>query len=190
MTARPRGMTVAEILVASALLLVVMTLAIGSLAAYSRAFRGLAEQHPSAARLAAGMNELGRLLRSARALRSPDRTALSGPYSPRWGATAPLVLEVPGESLVGVAWDERSGLLKRFALGEWDPSTPYPVSLSSATTIGECRGVTLCLESIQGAEAMTLQLEDRPGCNPWRTTVLLRLRGFSPAPGALVGGPP
>ena len=164
-------MALAEVMVSTGVLLLMLGLATMALLTYLRGTRQLLSEPMATEAVARGLERCARLLRSAQAVAEPSREALLAGYQPQAPDRAPLVLRLrtpQGFRWTGLSWDpERQCLVELLYADAYDRQQPYPAS-ARRLELGPARGVTFQLTR---AGQLRVVLAAGPQQLPWSTAV-------------------
>lgn len=154
---RQGGLALSELLVAAALFSLLLSVALASLSAYSRAYRGLTERRPDSRSLARALGELSRLAREADSLSGPGLAEGFAPTRER-----PLLLD--GQRVFFDSTRQEVRLVEK----------------DGERVLGQAAGLAVRLEQMGRHRFLLVRLDDRPGRLPWQTRVALT--GSTPSP--------
>ncbi|MEW6280518.1 MAG: hypothetical protein AB1758_17980 [Candidatus Eremiobacterota bacterium] len=167
-----RGMTVVELLVASATLLLVMSMVAVSVVSYLRAYHRLAPVRPSTRSLTCGLEHAARLLRSATAFHAPEEERLLAGYRPVWGQSPPLVLVLADGKRVGLALDPDRRAIVR--LDYPDPLDPAKLYEAPGYPLGDAADLWIRLEREGRARFLRVRITGQRDRLPFETRVRFR----------------
>jgi len=163
---KARGLALAEVLVSSGVLLLMLGLVTMALLGYLRGTHSLYAQPVPAEGAARALDRCCRLLRSTEAVLEPSRASLEAGYQPGLPDRPPLLLRVrlpEGFQVAGLTWDPARQCLVQLVYD--DP--PDPRRPRRRLELGPAAGLTVQLRD----ETLCVQLNAGSQQLPWSTAL-------------------